>query len=299
METTVARRSAHYLAPRLSGALLILIAVACGSPTDTGSLVYRTVDGTELSAEVFAPPGAMRGAGFPAIVIFHGGAGYSGEPAVAHPICEYFASRGMVALSAEYRLSDEAAVTPIEAMEDAREVIAWMRRDAHRLGIDPTRIAAAGWSSGGHLAAMAAVTENDPSGTSHQPNALVLWFPSVAPQSDPDFLRLLQNRVDAATLSPAELVRPGLPPTAVFQGSRDRVAPLKDARSFCQQMEAAGNRCDLQIYNNRSHVLFHDIDDYVDTIVKADAFLASLGFLKGEADAETARRLQEESLAGP
>ena len=55
-------------------------------------------------------------------------------------------------------------------------------------------------------------------------------------------------------------------------------------------MTAAGNRCDLHVYKNRSHMFTNDIDDYVDTMVKIDAFLVSLGFLAGEADPEAARR---------
>ncbi len=89
-----------------------------------------------------------------AIVLFHGGGWAMGEPAWAFSRAQHFAERGMVAIAAQYRLSDQKAITPHEAMADARAVIRWVRAHADSLGIDPKRVAAYGWSAGGHLAAV-------------------------------------------------------------------------------------------------------------------------------------------------
>jgi hypothetical protein len=107
--------------------------------------VYATVDGVALKAHVFRQKPPNRKEPLPAIVLFHGGAWSIGEPAWAFGRAEHFAARGMVAVAAQYRLSNQSTITPLEAMADARAVIRWMRSNAASLGIDPNRIAAYGW----------------------------------------------------------------------------------------------------------------------------------------------------------
>src|SRR5262249_57091148 len=93
----------------------------------------------------------------------------------------------------EYRLSEEKSVTPLEAMEDARAAVAWVRTNAERLGIDRDRIAAYGWSAGGQLAAMAATGSK-----TGAPNALVLVCPAVDVENDSWFKRILLGRTNVA-----------------------------------------------------------------------------------------------------
>ncbi|MFC2161488.1 hypothetical protein ACFLRX_07540 [Acidobacteriota bacterium] len=51
-------------------------------------------------------------------------------------------------------------------------------------------------------------------------------------------------------------------------------------------MKEAGNRCDLHVNEGREHLFHTDPDDFIDTLIKADRFLSSLGFLKGEPDVD-------------
>jgi len=288
-------------------ALVVLFAltgtstVACRDTGVSFSVqVYRTVDGRELSAHIFDPPRSWWAPDRAAIVIFHGGAWKAGGPELAHPYCRYFAERGMVAIAAEYRLADGGKVTPLDAMDDARQLLRWVRANAGPLAVDPRRVAAGGWSAGGHLATMAAISSDEsPDAPDSSPDALVLWFPSVAPHLDPTFLELLQQRADPTAAAPVRQVRPGLPPTVIFQGNRDRTTPLASARSFCQQMTANGDRCVLHVYKGRGHVFTHQDDDFIDTVVKADEFLTSLGFLAGAPDPELLRRTREELALTP
>src|SRR5262245_36703675 len=140
------------------------IAAAQGEPAHAAPVehVYAQPGGTQLKAYVFSPdkPGGERR---PAIVLFHGGGWTIGEPSWAFSRARRFAERGMVAVAAQYRLSDQKETTPHEAMADARGVIRWMRTHADSLGIDPNRLVAYGWSAGGHLAASAAIFDPDAS----------------------------------------------------------------------------------------------------------------------------------------
>ena len=117
------------------------------------------------------------------------------------------------------------------------------------------------------------------------PDALVLWYPAVAVTADTWFEKLLGGRARPVEASPAEHVRPGLPPTIIFQGSADTVTPLSGVRRFCDAMKSAGNRCDLHVYDELGHLFGREHPEArEDAMQKADRFLVSEGFLKDEAN---------------
>ena len=287
--------------PRVASAIVACAAVLLvssapairGAPAERAPSehVYARPGGTPLKAYVFAPdpPGA---ASRPAIVLFLGGGWTMGEAAWACPRARKFAERGVVAVAAQYRLSDQKGVTPLEAMADARAVIRWVREQADALGIDPKRVAAYGWSAGGHLATSAAIFGKD--GTreirGERPDALVLVSPAVSLVSDRWVQRLLGDRGSARDVSPDEHVRRGMPPTLVLQGDVDTVTPLAGAKRFCERMRAAGNACELQVYEGFGHLFtpagvrddgMPDPDPATAAAAskRADQFLKSLGFL--------------------
>jgi len=255
--------------------------------------VFATVDGKDLKAHVFRPTPRQQEDRSPAIVIFHGGGWASGEPGWAFGRAQHFAALGMVAVAAQYRLSDQKTVTPLEAMADARAVIRWMRSNAKMLGIDPNRIVADGSSAGAHLAASAAIFDDSTrlESISAVPNALILVSPAVYLESDGWVIRLLGGRADVSSISPVSHVRPGLPPTLILEGSEDTVTPLKGVQLFCDRMRAAGNRCDMHVYPDVGHLFTPkgirddewpqpDPKIKADAQKKADEFLVSLGYVK-------------------
>ena len=67
----------------------------------------------------------------------------------------YFASRGLVAFSAKYRIFNTHGTTPFDALWDAKSAIHFLREHSNELNIDPDQIVAGGGSAGGHLAAAA------------------------------------------------------------------------------------------------------------------------------------------------
>jgi acetyl esterase/lipase len=197
----------------------------------------------------------------------------------------------MVAIAAQYRLSDQKAITPIEAMADAKAVIRWMRANAESLGIDSKRIAAYGWSAGAHLAASAAVFDGDGEGPSARPDAMILLSPAVSIDGDGWFQRLLGDRARAQDLSPDAHVREGMPPTLILQGDVDTVTPLAGVRRFCERMRAANNRCELEVYEGFGHLFTPagtpdggqpapDRATAAAAMARADVFLESIGFLR-------------------
>ena len=59
-----------------------------------------------------------------------------------YPECAHFAAKGMVAISADYRIASVQHSTPFESVADAKSAIRFVRQHAAELGIDPQRIVA-------------------------------------------------------------------------------------------------------------------------------------------------------------
>ena len=256
--------------------------------------VFRSPGGTDLKAYVFTPKEQERGEKRAGIVIFHGGGWSEGEPSWAFPRARHFAERGLVAVAAQYRLSDGKTITPLDAMADARAIIRWMRTHSATLGLDPARIVADGWSAGAHLAASAAIFDDQPADAtrpSAAPNALVLVSPAVALESDAWAKQLLGSKANISDVSPDVHVRRGLPPTIVLQGSTDSVTPLSGVKRFCDRMIAAGNVCELHVYEGFGHLFTPagipdtgqpkpDPATRADALAKTERFLKSLGYIR-------------------
>jgi acetyl esterase len=282
---------------RISAALSVVLSLQARAQDSTsvvGSVehIYASPGGVELKAYVFAPAGEDARAPRSAIVVFHGGGWHIGAPEWAFARATHFAQLGMVAVAAQYRLSDQKSITPLEAMADARAVIRWVRSNAARLGIAPDRIAAYGWSAGAHLATCAAIFAEPLADVtvSSAPNALVLVSPAVSLEGDSWPQRLLGDRASADEISPDMHVREGLPPTIILQGRTDTVTPLAGVQRFCDRMREAGNRCDLHVYDGVGHLFtpssepddgLPNSDPEVEAAAyrEADEFLRSLGFL--------------------
>ena len=271
---------------------LLLFAAACANaqsapatPIEPRVEQLQSLDGAPLEAHVFDPGPAERPRA--AIVVFHGGGWYMGDPTWSYDRARRYAERGMVAVAAQYRLSDQSTVTPIDAMADARAQIGWVRANAARLNVDPTRIAVYGWSAGGHLGT-AAAQAGDPAS---RPDALVLLSPAVDLERDGWFARLIGPERDAEDYSPLRHVSVGLPPVLILQGDVDTVTPLKGAEAFCSAMAAAGNLCELEVYRGFGHLFtpagkddsgYPEPDPVTSTAAdeRADRFLREHGLLE-------------------
>jgi acetyl esterase/lipase len=97
----------------------------------------------------------------PTLVYFHGGSYVSGSKHwEARALLHRLAADGWVCVSANYRLRPAADFR--DHLVDVKKVLAWVRREGPAFGVDPEMIAVAGSSAGGHLAALAALTPNEP-----------------------------------------------------------------------------------------------------------------------------------------
>lgn len=250
------------------------------------AITYKVLDRDFLQLHVFLPEGHSPADQRPAIVFFFGGGWNGGSPSQFYPHCEYLASRGMVAISAEYRTKTSHGTSPAECVMDGKSAVRWVRRHAGDLGIDPDRIAAGGGSAGGHVAAAVATTDGfeeqgQDLSVSCRPNALVLFNPVF--DNGPGGYG--HDRVTDywEAFSPLHNIGRDAPPTIVFLGTEDKLIPVSTAKAYQQKMEKAGARCDLHLYEGQPHGFFNqgNAEYYFKTVQETDRFLKSLGYLKG------------------
>ncbi len=145
---------------------------------------YKTVADVSLPLYVFKAEGCQASDHRPAIVFYFGGGWRSGSPTQFATHAQYLASRGMVAICVEYRVQSRHGVNVAQCVADAKSAMRWVRSHAGELGIDPQRIASAGGSAGGHLAAAVALLPGhddpqDDTSVSCVPDAMVLFNPAV------------------------------------------------------------------------------------------------------------------------
>lgn len=247
--------------------------------------IYKSVDGVDLETHILFPEGHASGDRRPAFVWFHGAGWIRGAWYWCLGLCEHFRSKGMVLVEVEYRLNARHNSTPLESIADAQSAIRWVRANAARLGVDPKRIVASGFSAGGHLAAATACLEDagEPAGgdsVSCVPDALVLFGACVDPTMDPWYRQVVAPRGLFEDGSPAHHVRPGLPPTVLVHGTLDKNCSFEAAEQFADSMKAAGNRCDLHAFPGRGHFfLLERTPDRDEALGFVDAFLETTGML--------------------
>jgi len=122
-----------------------------------------------IPIRVYVPNGD---APLPVVVFFHGGGFFVGSIETHDAVCRELAARaGWIVVSVEYRLAPEHPFPA--AIDDCFAVLQWCASEAKSFGGDPTRLAVAGDSAGGNLAAAAALRARDEGGPPLALQALV------------------------------------------------------------------------------------------------------------------------------
>ena len=129
---------------------------ACGSPF-AGKEAYGT-NAIYQSLNVSIPSGTAADARLPAVVFIHGGYWSSGDLLNMNDHVKAAVKDGFVGVTINYRYSSDTSPWPAQ-IQDAKCAIRFIKANAERFHIDPTRVAVAGFSAGGHLALMTAFSQ--------------------------------------------------------------------------------------------------------------------------------------------
>lgn len=228
-------------------------------------IVFGTGGGRELRCDVYTPPGEEKRA--PAILLVHGGAWKFGDRKQLKGYGFLLGREGYVCVACEYRLSEEAQWPA--PLHDVKAALRWMRANHEKLGIDPSRIAVSGNSSGGHLALLAGATAGDPAfegdgGNAGEPTdvsaSVAFYAPSeLTPGADMlkdltvEFMGQGASADDYTAASPISHVGPDFPPTLIFQSNQDDIVPRAQSLSMCEALVSAGVPVELHLFDNATH----------------------------------------------
>jgi len=246
-----------------------------GSPTDVPIGKVETIEipgpAGAIAARVYTPV-AAGGEALPAIVFFHGGGFVLGDLDCYDPLARMLTNEsGCRLIAVDYRLAPEH-VFPA-AVDDCYGAFKWVEGNAPALGVDATRIAVAGDSAGGNLAAAAvlmakekgagppafqllmypALSADLQSGSAQEfaqgyflgLQAIAWFMRHYAPNPDPGDYRLIP--MSAKDVS-------GLPPTLIITAGCD---PLRDgAKAYAGRLKAAGVKVTYVDYPTMIHSFF-------------------------------------------
>ena len=256
---------------------------------------YKTAGDQQLKLFIYSPtnhnPKVDRR---PAVLFIHGGGWGSGSPDYFAPHCRYFAAQGLVAMTVQYRLTNHDGATVFNCIADVKSCMRWIRRHADEIGVSTNRIAAAGDSAGGHLAACLGLIEGldepgEDTSVSARADAMILYNP-VIDTTMPDGWDMARfgGKAGAAVaarareFSPVDHVKAGAPPTLVIHGTADTVTPIAWSERFVKAMQDAGNSVQFMKLDGRKHAFvipFCSDDESVRLAVERTwTFLEEKGF---------------------
>ncbi len=193
-----------------------------------------------------------------------------------------------MAVTVEYRVFNKHRTNPMEAIEDVRMAIGFLKQNAQLIGVDPERIIVVGAGSGGHLALSSAVlshTENA-QGLDLKPAAVAAYSAIVDTSPKGVGHDRFPSPKEAKLHSPLnQLPSKGLPPCLLLHGCNDRVAPYEQVVKFAKNYKRKGNQCELVDFEGAGHTFFNYNTNeqlYNLSLNALDRFLVDLNFLSPE-----------------
>jgi acetyl esterase len=279
-------------------------ALRASTPADCGPVLpVAEVTDTVLAGvpvRVYRPSAEARP---PVALYFHGGGWVIGDLDTVDAVCRRLAVySGCAVVSVDYRLAPEHRwPAPID---DAAAVLGAVRGTGAETGFDPRRVALAGDSAGGHLAAVLAARARDE-------GSPVQFMALAYPALDPDLSSASYQECDGLALPKAEMaffwsalaggpvdpadraIRPllaeldGMPPTLVVTAEHD---VLRDeAEAYARALAAHGVPCVAIRYQGMVHGFFRRFARYdaADSAVRHVA-VSIAGALRTDRDAPAA-----------
>lgn len=224
-----------------------------------------------------------------ALLFIHGGGYIIGAAQMFHAVCARYARElGIVVVSVDYRLAPD---TPFPGpLEDCYAALRWIQAQADALGVDPARIAIAGESAGGGLAAALSHLAHDRGEVTpcfqlllypmlddrttlqaeHAGRGEFVWTPASNQLGWSAYLGR-QPILDAAPEYAAPARRQnlaGLPPAWIGVGDLDLFYPENVA--YAQRLREAGVPCEFYVVEGA----YHAFEQLQPDASVAQAFLA-------------------------
>ena len=227
--------------------------------TDLRKATELLQDTLTMELDVYMPPSATASTPQPLVVWLHPGDLFKGSKEQVAGKLNSYARAGYVAAGVNYRMNKAKPRTPADseaayrrAVEDVANSVRFLRVNANTFGIDPTRVAIMGQSSGGVLSLMMGTDADTLPGTMSD-------FPDVLAQVDAVVSTgstLVQPQFNAfSMLTTDELDADALMFHADPIDSTTGATWSGAAVPTCNWIASSGNTCQLQAQPNLTHVV--------------------------------------------
>jgi len=247
---------------------------------------------------------------FPVVIVIYGSAFFSNSSKAAvfnDGWGQKLLKNGFAVVSINHRSSRDA-LFPAQ-IQDVKAAIRFVRANSQKFSLDNSFIGITGWSSGGHLSALAGTTnttktdkingldidiEGNLGGytqTSSSVNAVVDWFgptdflimdqcgssmnhdDAKSPESSLIGGAIQENKEKTALANPISYVNKSNPPFLIFHGDKDPLVPHCQSEMLLEKLRAAGVESELVLVAGGQHGPGVMIDKYYDK---------SIAFFKNE-----------------
>lgn len=173
----------------------------------------------------------------PGVLVLPGGGYYNCSDREAEPVAMVFLEAGYNAFVLRYSVGENAAFP--QPLEDAETALQMIRENAEKWNIDENKIAAIGFSAGGHLSAALA------SMGKVRPNASILGYPCITGE--------LVGGL-AAEIPPVEKhVTKKTPPTFIFGSSEDTRVPIQNSLVYASALAENGVPFEMHVFEKGQH----------------------------------------------
>lgn len=250
------------------------------------NVVFCRTDAIDLKADIYIPNEDHYSGLRPGVLMIHGGAWMSGSKINVAVHAMKLARNGYVVMAINYRLAPKHKF-PAQ-LEDCHSALQWFGENAAKYNVDVNRIAAYGYSAGGHLACLmgvkqgstirshhAAETESDskansdPIAESKYPGILPRISAIVAGGAPCEFRNIdemneflvywlggtrgeIPEKYRQA--SPTAFVTRDAPPVFFFHGDKDRLVPVRSPKALQKALQQHDVATEMQIVANGGHL---------------------------------------------
>lgn len=229
-----------------------------GQGVKVSTIEYKTTPQCTLKMVLFEPK-TKPTTPSPCIIFFYGGGWTHGKVVHFYTQAAHLASLGITAICPEYRIYSRHKTTPFECVKDARSAFLYITENTEKLHLNPEKIAVAGASAGGHVAAGCYFLDHINDETTivkefPKPSLLLLYNPVLDTSEKGYGYKLLSHfEQDWKEISLLHHVKADAPPTAIFHGSDDKAVPVNGVVEFYKKMRNHSNPCELHAYQGQGH----------------------------------------------
>jgi len=250
------------------------------------NIVFGKGGDIDLLLDVYQPPTGVTPKRMGIIHLF--GGGFSGGSKNAGYIVNDVRALGRLGytnISANYRLTSQG-LWPAQ-IHDTKAAIRWVRANAAKIGIDPERIAVAGYSAGGLLSLLAAGTNGmaelegsgGNAGVSSKVQAGIGVYPlaTAAGNLFPTTLAGEERTQAIRAASPTTYIGANFAPTIFVHGTGDTTVPMSSSIDFFTKLHAANVPTALTLIQGAAHAFDNSALDAVEVMARSiDVFLDRL-----------------------